>query len=252
MNISNYFERLGIQASADADLRLLNTIQQAHLFAVPFENLDIHYGVPILLDIDRFYDKIIRRKRGGFCYEINGLLSWLLTELGFDVTIIAAGVHKEQERFGPMKEHLALLVQLEDQAYLVDAGFGRFSMHPLPIVYDRSVSDPLGTYKFERQADERIVLSSLQDSGWVPGYIFSKAPRVLDDFKERCHFQQTSSESHFTKQKMITTLNPAGRVTLHENKLIITLQNERKETPVNDSKHFEQLLIQYFGTSFLP
>ncbi len=250
MSTTEYFNRLGINESTNPDLHLLNTIQHAHLLAVPFENLDIHYGAPILLDIDRFYHKIINKQRGGFCYEINGLLSWLLREIGFETTLISAGIHKENGEFGPMKEHLALMVKCEDQAYLVDAGFGKFSMYPLPIIYDQELIDPLGTYKFEHHSAELIILSSFKESKWGPEYIFSTSPRKLIDFEERCHFQQTSPESHFTKKKMITRLTPAGRITLHEDKFIQTVHKERKEMAVTSSNQFDSLLHQYFGPSF--
>ena len=85
-------------------------MHRAHLLAVPFENLDIHLGRPISLDQDALFGKIVTRRRGGFCYELNGLFALLLRELGFEVTLLSAGVARADGGFGPEFDHLTLLV----------------------------------------------------------------------------------------------------------------------------------------------
>jgi len=90
---------------------------------VPFENLDIHLKRPIVLEDNALFDKIVTRKRGGFCYELNGLFAALLRALGFDVVMLSAGVANPEREFGPDFDHMALLVTLE-QSWLADVGFG--------------------------------------------------------------------------------------------------------------------------------
>ena len=122
-----YLARIG--AATDASLAEL---QERHLRTVPFENLDIHLGVPIVLDPAAMVGKLVDRRRGGFCYELNGSFAGLLRTLGHRCTLLAAKVCGEDGRLGPPFDHLALLVHdREDGApFLVDVGFGRFA--PIP------------------------------------------------------------------------------------------------------------------------
>jgi N-hydroxyarylamine O-acetyltransferase len=121
--ISAYLSRLAMDSPTRADLGALVQLQRAHLLHVPFENLDIHGGRPIVLEIPALFDKIVTRGRGGFCYELNGLFAQLLTGLGFTVTLLSAGVAKADGVFGPPFDHLLLRVDLV-RSYIVDVGFG--------------------------------------------------------------------------------------------------------------------------------
>src|ERR1051326_4663048 len=103
--VAEYLERIGYDGPLDAGVDTLRRLHHAHLLAVPFENLDIHGGRPIVLERDALFDKIVRRRRGGFCYELNGLFAWLLANLGFRVTLLSAGVARERGGFGPGVAH---------------------------------------------------------------------------------------------------------------------------------------------------
>src|SRR6185436_18299602 len=92
MHATTYLERIRYDGETTPSVETLRRIHRAHMLAVPFENLDIHLGIPIALSVPAFYEKIVDRKRGGFCYELNGLFAWLLAELGFSVTLLSARV----------------------------------------------------------------------------------------------------------------------------------------------------------------
>ena len=126
MDVEQYLARIKADAPISLDLASLAKLQLAHLKAVPFENLDIHYGKQITLDVARFFEKIVINKRGGFCYEINGLFHALLCELGFNAKIISACTSREDGGFAEEYNHLAIVVTIDNFDYLVDAGFGRF------------------------------------------------------------------------------------------------------------------------------
>jgi len=108
----------------------LNALHLAHLYAVPFENLDIHLRRQLSLDQAALFDKVVTRRRGGFCYELNGLFCALLRELGFRVTMLSAEVARQSGGFSPAFDHLALLVDL-DEPWLADVGFGNGFRLPL-------------------------------------------------------------------------------------------------------------------------
>src|SRR5215207_11196611 len=111
MDIQAYLRRIHYRGDLTPTATTLRELHRAHLLAVPFENLDIHLGRPIVLDQDALFDKIVTRRRGGFCYELNGLFALLLRELGFEVTLLAAGVARADGGFGPEFDHLTLLVE---------------------------------------------------------------------------------------------------------------------------------------------
>src|SRR5690348_16071792 len=111
MDVAAYLERIGASRPAEPTLDALADLTLAHLYSVPFENLDIAAGWPLSVELEAIYDKIVTRRRGGFCYELNGLFAWLLRKLGYDVTLLAAEVPEPPDG-GPRHEraHLVLLV----------------------------------------------------------------------------------------------------------------------------------------------
>jgi len=132
MEIKAYIKRINYKGSLEPTVETLRGLQLAHLQTVPFENLSIHAKEPILLQEDSLFEKIVMRKRGGFCYELNGLFAALLRELGFEVTMLSAGVAKNDGGFGPDFDHMTLMVSLEER-WLVDVGFGDSFQQPLLI-----------------------------------------------------------------------------------------------------------------------
>src|SRR5882724_471677 len=129
MNVSAYLHRIGYSGPHTPTLGTLRQIHRAHLETVPFENLDISLGLPIVLDQDAFVHKIVEENRGGFCYELNGALAALLREMGFRVTLLSARAPKKDGSPGPEFDHLTLRVDL-DQPWLVDVGFGECFLEP--------------------------------------------------------------------------------------------------------------------------
>ncbi len=131
MELDGYLRRIG-EKPGDPTLDTLNRLHRAHLRRIAYENLDIHLGRTLSLDVAQTYDKIVTRGRGGWCYEMNGLFAWALRALGFDVTLLASAVTTEFVGDGSSGEHLILLVKL-DRPYLVDVGFGNGLQLPIPL-----------------------------------------------------------------------------------------------------------------------
>ena len=155
MDIEAYLDRIGYRGPRTATLDTLRDLHRAHLLSVPFENLDIQAGRPIVLDRERLFDKIVRRRRGGFCYELNGLLATFLEEMGFRVTLLSAGVARETGGFSPEFDHLALCIHLESD-WLADVGFGESILDPVPFGNRAQVSiawsrkGPHGSFSADR------------------------------------------------------------------------------------------------------
>jgi arylamine N-acetyltransferase len=127
--LAAYLERIGFGGVARPDWETLRELQRVHVRAVPFENLDVQLRRPVSFGLDTCFDKIVRQRRGGWCFELNGLLGWALREIGFDVMRTCAGVMRGHVGDAQMGNHLCLLVRL-DRPYLVDVGFGGSLLSP--------------------------------------------------------------------------------------------------------------------------
>lgn len=248
MNTTNYFERIGLNGvELAADLASLKLLHRQHLTSVPFENLDIHWKRPIILDTARFFDKIVSRKRGGFCYELNGLFRALLTEIGFQTRIVSARVFGSETGFGPEFDHAAIIVTIGQLEYLADVGFGDFTAEPLRIVPDAEQHDREGEFVLRRGDFGTLVVNKRAGDGWLPLYSFSLLGRHLNEFGQMCDFQQYSPDSHFTKGKLCSIMTRTGRKTLTDSKFIVNDNGERRVSEVDSAEHFERLLNDEFG-----
>ena len=144
-----YLRRIGHRGSAAPVAATLRALHLAHLRTVPFENLDVWLGRPIQLEEGALFDKIVRRRRGGFCYELNGLFAVLLRALGFEVSLLAARFPREAGHAAPDLDHLALLVRVpgEEGSWLADVGAGRGSFAaPLRTECDEETWQPERTF----------------------------------------------------------------------------------------------------------
>jgi N-hydroxyarylamine O-acetyltransferase len=248
MEIASYLARIGYTGSTDPTIDSLRLLHLAHLRTVPFENLDISLGREIVCDEERFFHKIVHLRRGGFCYELNGAFAALLRALGFPVSLLSARVSREDGSASPEFDHLALKVDL-DETWLADVGFGDSFLEPLLLKPDIEQGQPTGRFRIAAVGDTRIVQRQVDDGPWKSQYQFTLASRQLSDFESRCRFQQTSPESHFTRQRICTLPTQDGRMTLSDLKLIRTTGQAREERMLRDEDEWHAALEQYFGVT---
>ena len=251
MNTNDYLARIKYVGKIDPSLKVLASLQVAHLLTVPFENLDIHTGTRIVLDTTLLYRKIVTMTRGGFCYELNALFNSLLRELGFHSRLLMGRVYDHTTKeYGPEFDHMLSLVKIDGRQWLVDVGFGDFSMGPLEFRLNQSVTDPAGEFLIEQDIDEYFRVSRFSQKE----NRFSTRDVRLADFSEMCLYHQTSPQSHFTRKKVCSIATAAGRITLTDEKLIITANGIRTESPICNAQEFSQALAQYFNinVSALP
>ena len=251
MNIDAYLERINYNGSREVNADTLRDLQVAHLLSVPFENLSIHAGEPIVLNEDALFTKIVDARRGGFCYECNGLFAGLLRALGFDVAMLAAGVAKGDGGFGPIFDHMALMVTL-DERWLADVGFGESFLEPL--LLDSRADQVQGTRTFRLvDVDDQVVLMRRSDveggEDWQPQYRFTLQPYTFPDYDEMCRFHQTSPESHFTKGLICSRATEDGRITLSDMRFITTSgpQRLRDERTLSSRDEYDRVLREQFG-----
>jgi N-hydroxyarylamine O-acetyltransferase len=225
MNVDAYLERIGADRSTG-----LEDLHRLHQTAVPFENLSMYLGEPVSLAPGDLYAKIVGRRRGGFCYELNGLFALLLERLGHDVTRLGARVNG-----GPPFDHLTLLV---DGVWLVDVGFGAHSTYPLRFDNRSPQADPGGTFTIVPAADGDVDV--IKDGN--PEYRIEMRRRELSDFGPTCWWQATSPDSHFTRKTICTRLDGDGRITVSGRTFIETRSNSRTQYTLDTD---EALLATY-------
>lgn len=247
MNKENYLRRIGIEKTDfPVDLENLKLLQKQHLLNIPFENLDIHWKRPILLDTNNFYEKIVGERRGGFCYELNGLFYELLAEIGFQSKLISACVSTGNGNFTPEYAHLAILTIIDGEEFLADVGFGDFTAEPLKFVLDIEQKDANGVFLIKNFDGEYFEVVKKDGSIWKSEYIFKDLARDLAEFAGMCDFQQTSPESHFTQGKVCSLMLENGRKSLTDKKFIETKNGEKSETDINSEDEFNTHLASEF------
>jgi N-hydroxyarylamine O-acetyltransferase len=226
--IEAYLDRLGIQRPPGVDEDALAILQAAHQRAIPFENIDVWSGVPLDLDPDALFDKIVRRNRGGFCYELNSLFAELLTGLGFDVRMMSAGVVNAEGVIGPPFDHMCLRVELENGPWLTDVGFGRAPLVPLRLEAADRIEDPAAVFRLRRAdaqtndfgtdawdfAREAHAHSRSAPDGWMPLYRFDPADRRIEEFAPMCSWHQSSADSVFPRTLILSRATTHGRVSV--------------------------------------
>lgn len=245
MDIQAYLRRIRYRGPLAPDVETLRDLHRAHLFTVPFENLDIHLGRPIVLNDEALFEKVVTRRRGGFCYELNGLFCALLRELDFEVGMLCAQVARADGTFGLPFDHMTLLVQL-DRPWIADVGFGDSFLEPLLLETDLEQYQWGKTYRIVRLQDNLLYQSLGDGAQWNPEYLFRLDRHEYNDYAGMCLYHQTSPESSFTRKRVCSRATHDGRVTLSERKLILTKGLLREEREVSEPE-YEVLLREYFG-----
>jgi N-hydroxyarylamine O-acetyltransferase len=246
LNAHKYLERIGITGDVHADYESLRRIQEHHMLSVPFENLDIMNGRPIELKLESMYYKIVEKRRGGYCYELNGLLGWLLQDIGYSVSILSGQVRRDDGAFGPEFDHMVLLVTL-DEDYIVDVGFGDSVRSPLPLSGE-VVTDVSGSYRIMHERDSDVLFFQKRLEGeWVSEFRFTLQPRKLEDFYDMNVYQQTSPESHFTHKLICSIATPNGRISISGDFFIETIGSEKNRRAIRCDEERNDLLRSRFG-----
>jgi len=244
-----YLARIGYAGAIEPDVETLRGLHLAHMFHVPFENLDIGRGHPIRLTKEGLWEKIVVQKRGGFCYELNGLFAWLLKQLGFDVTYLNARVYNRQGQLGIDFDHLALLVQVpgESRRWLVDVGFGDSFNEPLDFEERGKQVQGLRSYRLEQVQDGFVTWQKNYDGTWQRQYFFDLQPHKFpEEYEAGCLYHQTSPKSSFTLGSIISRATPEGRVSLEDSRLILTRNGQRTERKIENKEEYDRLLKRHF------
>jgi N-hydroxyarylamine O-acetyltransferase len=247
--LTDYLQRIAYTGEVKLDYATLKQLMICHLQSVPFENLDVLAGKPISLDPQTIVDKIVYRRRGGYCYEVNGVFAMALDSIGFPYRIVAC-----RPMFYPVRRprtHAALVVRVEGQDYLVDLGFGSYGIRqPMNLaVLDTPVTQDYDQYKLTIAEDGDYVLSSWVDGEWLKQHAFNLTPMEWLDFVPANWFNSTHPDTVFTQKPLILLFTPAGKRILFGDSF---KQIEQGKTTVQSVSPEQQtdILAEYFHLQF--
>ncbi len=250
--INQYFERIGLRELSfpqEPTGALLKKMHRNHLLHIPFENLDIHLEKEIPLSIPSFYQKIVEKKRGGWCYEMNGLFYWVLTMLGYDADLITCQVAEKDGTIGSEFDHMAIIVRIEERVYLCDVGFGGGFLEPLPLEANYEIEMHGDCHKItEEEGRYQLWRKPFCKGDFELKYVFKLMECKLIDFADRSQYLQTSADSWFTQKRFCTKATPTGRVTLIDTTLQVRTDDKVHENGVANADYI-QVLEKYFGIS---
>jgi N-hydroxyarylamine O-acetyltransferase len=232
VNLKAYLERIHYTDKPGVDLQTLRSIHRQHLLHIPYENLDVQLGTPLDFDRARIFDKIVTSRRGGWCYEMNGLLEWALEEIGFDVTRMCGGVMRETRGDDQIGNHLVLRVQL-DRTYLADVGFGDGIIEPIPLE-EGSYQQRFLSFRLERLEDGLWRFHNHGDSH-VPSFDFDPAPADESLLAEKCAWLQKDPGSPFMMALIAQMHTPKG-IMLQLGKISTDFSASGKQISVRESQ----------------
>lgn len=220
MKLEAYLDRVGFEGRPKADLATLETLHRLHPAAIAFENLSTLLGDPVRLEPEAIEEKLIRRRRGGYCFEHNTLLQHVLEALGFELTPLAARViwNREKGYVNP-RTHMVLLVETDGERYLCDVGFGGATLTaPLAFIPGVEQETPHEHFRIN-QIDDIFTLEVKFEEGWRGTYEFDLQPQLGIDYEAMNHYVQTWPGSPFRRVLMAGRPDEHGRWSLADNEV---------------------------------
>ncbi|GCE00727.1 arylamine N-acetyltransferase family protein [Embleya hyalina] len=240
-DVDDYLKRIGATRPWTADAAALADLQERHLMSVPFENLDVHLGVPIELG-QAAVDKVVRRRRGGGCRELNAsAFPFLLGALGFTCVLLGGRVYRGG-RPGIPPGHVLIRVEASEP-WLVDVGFGAGSLRPLRLDERGPQHDPRGTFRFVEAPHGDLDL--LRDG--EPVYRIESHPREADDFRPMVWWYRNSPDSPYARHLFCTLVTETGRITISNDTLVTTVHGNRYERRLTSAADTRRAYLEHFG-----
>lgn len=254
IDLDAYFARIGYRGSRKPNLETLQALQSLHPSKIPFEAIDVLLGREIRLSPEALEEKLIRRKRGGYCFEQNNLFKNVLTALGFEVEGLIGRVVwlVPPENLPRPRTHMVLRVTLEGESWLVDVGFGSIvPTMPLRIGTEEAQKTPHDNYRLIHK-DGQLILQAELEENWTPVYEISLEPQFLVDYELASWFTSTYPASNFRKSLMVSRTTPEYRAALLENRLTIRPCKGEVQRDFLSVEQLEQALIDVFGLPVEP
>jgi arylamine N-acetyltransferase len=246
--VKAYLDRIGYDGPLDGSAAVLADLQECHLHTVPYENIDIINGQPLSLEQDRLFDKIVTRRRGGYCFELNALFGWLLAELGYPVTNLFARFWRDEPNTPPKRRHQVLKVEAEGIAYLCDVGVGGFvPRRPIKMVEGLKHQQGDEAYRLELEPEFGWMLCESKRGQWSKLYSFTEEPQFAKDYLMASFWCEHAPESIFAKNTMVAIRTVEGRNTIAGEEFRIFTGSQVHTFMPQTKQEYAEALNKYFG-----
>lgn len=250
LDISAYLERINYKEPVDVSFDTLRRLHTAHVFNIPFENLDIHLDREISLEPDVLFNKIVLNKRGGYCFELNGFFALVLQEIGFDVRYLMARVMNSSNPYTAIrpKSHQLLLVSIDDRQWIADVGFGGNGLIA-PLLLEEGLVEQQFSEKFRLAIDKTYgyLLQCEIQNEWQSLYAFTLEPYLPVDYIAVNYYCSTSPDSIFTQKRICSKPTTKGRILLVDMELKIRNNGKTERAKVRNMGEYTAMLKHHFG-----
>jgi N-hydroxyarylamine O-acetyltransferase len=247
MDVQAYLDRINYRGDRTSTYETLRALHLAHVLAVPFENLDNFLGRPISLEPPDLFAKIVTARRGGYCYELNGLFSLLLEAMGFPVTRLIARVWYGARPPYP-RSHQVLLVHAGGESWLTDVGFGGNGLlEPFPFSTGHIATQCSEQFRLTSVEQEEHLLQCLVRDQWESLYSFSLHPCQPVDYRYASYFHSHSPDSIFMQRRICTMPTKDGRKTLVDQSLNIRWHGKNEKSVAGSDSECTKVLREHFG-----
>lgn len=250
-NLQSYFSRIGFETPAVADFATLKSMMRRQLCSVPFENLDVQAGRVVSLVPEEIVSKIVERRRGGYCYEVNGIFAMALEAIGIPYRFVAARPMTYPVR--RPKTHMAIVATIDGGQWLCDLGFGSFGIRePINLEWiDREVRQGIDTFRLTRVSEHDFLLQSQTEGSWKNLYEFNLFPQEWVDFEPANFMNSTHPDSIFVRNLMVVLQTDSGKEVLTSYYIKSVSPEGTVESKITPEE-IPELLKERFGLVDLP
>ncbi|MEM8935085.1 MAG: arylamine N-acetyltransferase [Pseudomonadota bacterium] len=241
-----YLNRIGLKGGVSQTPKGLDTLHRAQTCTIPFENFDVLLGRKIDIRAHALIEKLLGQKRGGYCFELNGLFFLALTAMGFDARFVLARVHVSDA--ASPRAHVAIIVQIDGAAWLADVGFGGNGLRaPMPFALDTPADQDGVQFRLVEAPPFGVMLQTFEAGEWSNNYSFDLEHVGEADLEMGNHFASTHPESIFTKARIANILNSSGRVSLMNFSLSHVTGEKRESETLSDDPSYMDAVKSNFG-----
>ncbi|MEU7583084.1 arylamine N-acetyltransferase [Streptomyces sp. NPDC041068] len=247
LDFEAYLARLGHTGGTKPDLDTLRTLHREHVAAIPFENLEMMLGRPVPLELTALQDKMVHRRRGGYCYEQNLLFAAALERIGFEVTGLGARVRAGASSTRAVT-HMLLKVEVDGELWQCDVGFGGDGLlEPIPMRAGAEARQGEWRYGLRQEDDGVLVLRTCGPEGWFDLYAYTQERRLPVDYVVMNHYTSTHPKSSFIRRPVMQKASPETRRRLVGDQLTVTRADgstDERTVPVGE---LTDVLVREFG-----
>lgn len=249
-DLSAYFRRINYGGQAAADSATLHAIMRHQLFSIPFENLDVQAGKVVSMVPEEIASKLLHQRRGGYCYELNGLFAMALAALGITYRFVAA-----RPMFYPArrpKTHMAVVAEVDGRQWLCDLGFGSYGIRaPMALdMLDTDIMQDFDTFRLSRDARGEYLLQAKVEGEWANQYAFDLSHQEWIDFAPANYLNSTHPDAIFVQKLLVIQHQPEGRAILLGDTLK-TITADRVEKQQLTTDNIAHVLEKRFALSVL-